>query len=89
MADDALDQAVARTRDARRRSRQRAARRGFRVHASVFAAVNLGLFAIWLLQFVLEGSDQPWFLYSVIGWGVGVLVHWTVIRKPFSGHGAP
>jgi hypothetical protein len=47
------------------------AKREFYMHASTYAIVNLALAGVWLLT----GSSYPWFLWPMIGWGVGVLFH--------------
>jgi hypothetical protein len=47
------------------------AKREFYMHASTYLIINLALAGIWLLT----GSSYPWFLWPMIGWGVGVLFH--------------
>jgi hypothetical protein len=41
------------------------------MHASTYLIINLALAGVWLLT----GSSYPWFLWPMIGWGVGVLFH--------------
>lgn len=83
---DALERAVQRTESAyRRKRRQRSARlrrKGFRIHATVFVAVQVLLVAVWLLQWQLGGTSHPWFLYALLGWGVGLAIHYAVVREP-------
>lgn len=57
---------------AQRRARQRAgAKLGFYIHLTVYVLVNLLLLAI-----NLETSPgRLWFLWSLCGWGVGVICH--------------
>jgi hypothetical protein len=47
------------------------AKREFYMHASTYVIVNLALAGVWLLT----GGSYPWFLWPMIGWGVGVLFH--------------
>ena len=54
-----------------REARQIRRRRAFLVHASVFVAVNALLFAVWLLS----GGGHPWFVYPLLGWGIGLVAH--------------
>jgi fatty acid desaturase len=83
---DAFDRAARRTESAyRRKHRRRSLRRrrkGFRIHATVFAAVQVLLVAIWAFQWQLGGTSHPWFLYALVGWGVGLAVHFAVTRDP-------
>lgn len=55
-------------------------RSAFRVHATVFVVVQVLLVAIWGLQRWLGGTDHPWFLYAVVGWGVVLAAHFAVTR---------
>jgi hypothetical protein len=54
-----------------REARQILRRRAFLVHAAVFAAVNLMLVGVWMLA----GGGYPWFLFPLMGWGVGLVAH--------------
>jgi 2TM domain len=58
------------------------ARRGFRVHATIFVIVNGLLVIIW----ALSGSAYFWPIWAMLGWGIGLLLHgWSVyFRKPIS-----
>ena len=61
----------------------RAARRqqkGFRIHATVFVAVQVLLVVIWALQWQLGGTSHPWFLYALAGWGIGLAAHYAATR---------
>lgn len=84
---DAFERAAERVEtENRRRSRERYARiqrKGFRIHATLFVAVQLSLAAIWALQWLLGGGSYPWFLWGLVGWGVGLAVHYAVIRDSF------
>jgi hypothetical protein len=56
----------------RDRARKRAeAKVGFYIHLTIYAAVNLMLFAIWYLT----GGGFPWFLIIMLFWGIGVVAN--------------
>jgi hypothetical protein len=54
-----------------REARQILKRRAFMVHAAVYAAVNLMLIGVW----ALAGGGFPWFLFALMGWGIGLVAH--------------
>lgn len=54
-----------------REARQILRRRAWWVHAAIYLATNLALVVIW----VLVGGGHPWFVYSVVGWGIGLAAH--------------
>ncbi len=58
------------------------AKRAFGLHATVYVAVNLLLVAVW----ALTGRGYFWPIWPILGWGVGLLVHyWTVfLLRPIS-----
>ena len=80
---DAFERAVERADAAdRRRRRERSARGqrlGFRIHATVFVAVQALIFITWLLT----GAGYAWFLYPLAGWGVGLAAHYAAIHNAF------
>ncbi|HYB35035.1 MAG TPA: 2TM domain-containing protein [Mycobacterium sp.] len=87
---DAFDRAVERIdADARRRRidathRQlcQMNRQAFRIHAAAFVAVQVLLFAVWLLVWLAAGGTaHPWFLYPLLGWGIGLAVHYATIQR--------
>jgi hypothetical protein len=47
------------------------ARRELYMHVASYAVVNLALVAIW----AATNSHYPWFVWPMIGWGVGVAFH--------------
>lgn len=67
MTMDDFARAAFREREARRILRRRA----FYVHAAVWAAVNVMLVAVW----ALSGGGHPWFVYPLLGWGIGLAAH--------------
>ena len=44
---------------------------GFYIHFTIYLAVNVMLFFIWLLA----TKGFPWFLFPLGGWGIGILFH--------------
>jgi uncharacterized membrane protein len=91
---DAFDRAVERV-DAENRRRNRiqarerlgtANRFAFRIHATAFVAVQVMLFVIWLLVWLFaHGTAHPWFVYPLLGWGVGLVVHYSVASRLWRG----
>jgi len=64
---DEFAQAAFREREAR----QILKRRTFYLHLAIYLAVNVMLIGIW----ALAGGGFPWFLFVVLGWGVGIVAH--------------
>lgn len=54
-----------------REARQILRKRAFLVHAIIWAVVNGFLFVIW----AMTGMGHPWFVYPLIGWGIGLAAH--------------
>ena len=54
-----------------REARQILRRRAFLVHLAVWAAVNALLVAVW----AINGGGHPWFVYPLLGWGIGIAAH--------------
>jgi hypothetical protein len=81
---DAFERAAQRAENEYRERRQeratRAKRKGLRIHTTVFVAVNVLLVAVWALQWQLGGTDHPWFVYALLGWGVGLAAHYAATR---------
>ena len=85
MNDDAFERAAIRAEaeHLRQRDERRAAgvRTGFRIHFTVFLAVQLFLFVIWLVLWQFAGGTTfPWFLFALLGWGIGVAAHYAAVR---------
>jgi hypothetical protein len=60
--------------DGQRQRRARAwvkALLGFYIHATVYGAVNVGL----LLLNLLTSPGYLWFLWPLVGWGIGLAAH--------------
>ena len=62
--------------------RRARAKLGFQTHLLVYILVNLGLAVINYSTW----SSHPWFLYSVGGWGIGLLAHGLSAYGVGSGH---
>jgi hypothetical protein len=91
MIDDPFERAVERVEaaeehaEAERHARSRARlasgqRSGFRIHATVFIAVQLLLVAIWALDWASSGESYPWFIYPLLGWGIVLAAHYAAVR---------
>jgi len=71
-------------RRGRRRERwARGHRKGFRIHATTFVAVQIVIVVVWALQWQLGGTGYPWFIYPFLGWGVGLAVHYIAVRDSY------
>jgi hypothetical protein len=84
---DAFERAAERAEtESRKRRRARwthGQRKAFRIHATVFVAVQILIVAVWILQWQLEGTAYPWFVYPLLGWGVGLAAHYAAVRDSF------
>jgi hypothetical protein len=52
------------------------ARRGFKIHAAVYAIVNAGLITLNVLLWTLADVNFPWAIFPLIGWGIGLAFHY-------------
>ena len=66
-------------RAAKQERQHAAARAGFWIHFGVYVAVNAMLAVIWWTN-PHSHSGLPWFLYPVMGWGIGIVAHFIAIR---------
>jgi 2TM domain len=65
------------------RARRRVGRKlGFYVHALVYVAVNLGLYAIHAVA-----GEPRWSHFPLLGWGLGLAIHGLVTFIGLSGDG--
>jgi hypothetical protein len=53
------------------------ARRGFRIHALVYAIVIGGLIVLNALLIAFTDADIPWVVFPMIGWGIGLTFHYV------------
>jgi hypothetical protein len=88
---DAFERAAERAEtESKRRRRERSAngqRKGFQIHATVFVVVQILIFAAWALQWQVGGTAYPWFVYPLLGWGIGLAAHYAAVRDSFKGRG--
>ena len=77
---DAFDRAAQKEHDIRRQHREqrraREKRSGLRIHVTVYVGVQLLLVSVW----ALAGAGYPWFLYPLLGWGIGLAAHYAAVR---------
>ena len=52
------------------------ARRGFEIHAAVYALVMTGLSVLNALLWVYAGANFPWAAFPLVGWGIGLTFHY-------------
>lgn len=53
--------------------RRASAKMGWYIHAFVYVVVNL------LLILLATSSGQNWYVYPLLGWGLGLLIHGAVV----------
>ena len=58
------------------------AKSDFKINCITYAVVNAGLF---ILYAVINWGGHPWFIWPMIGWGIGVIVHYFIMRKALDG----
>ena len=51
-------------------------RRGFKIHAAVYASVMTGLIVLNSLLWVYSDVEFPWAVFPLIGWGIGLTFHY-------------
>ncbi len=52
-------------------------RRGFKIHAVVYAIVMTGLIALNSLLWAYADGDFPWVVFPLVGWGIGLTLHYV------------
>jgi hypothetical protein len=52
------------------------ARRGFKIHAVVYAVLMTGLVVLNSLLIAYTDTDFPWVLFPLVGWGIGLTFHY-------------
>ena len=62
------------------RGRGNGNRTALRIHAAAFAGSQALLAAVWAANGGLEGDTQPWFIYPLLGWGIGLGAHYAAVR---------
>jgi 2TM domain len=51
-------------------------RRGFKIHAAIYAVVITGLIALSVLLIAFTDANFPWAVFPVVGWGIGLTMHY-------------
>jgi hypothetical protein len=51
-------------------------KRGFMIHALVFALVNTGLIVLNAMLIVFTDANFPWAIFPLVGWGFGLTMHY-------------
>jgi hypothetical protein len=52
-------------------------RRGFEIHAAVYAAVMTGLIVLNVLLIAFTDANFPWVVFPFVGWGIGLTLHYV------------
>lgn len=52
------------------------ARRGFKIHAAVYALVMTGLIALNAVLVAFTDADFPWVVFPLVGWSIGLTAHY-------------
>lgn len=52
------------------------ARRGFKIHAAIYAIVMTGLITSNALLWAFADGDFPWAVFPLVGWGIGLTFHY-------------
>lgn len=52
-------------------------KRGFKIHALVYALVMTGLITLNALLWVFTTGDFPWAVFPLVGWGIGLTLHYV------------
>jgi class 3 adenylate cyclase len=64
---------------------------GFRVHSTVYGAVNTFLLGTWALTGGLSGQEFFWPFFPIAAWGIGIAAHGAAVGhsrpKPYSDEG--
>lgn len=51
-------------------------RRGFKIHAAVYAFVMTALIILNVLLIAFTEADFPWVVFPLVGWGIGLMFHY-------------
>jgi hypothetical protein len=58
-------------------------KRDFRTHLVSYLLVNGGLAGIWFVTALTTGVWFPWFVFPMLGWGIGLGFHaWAAYGPP-------
>jgi hypothetical protein len=56
-------------------------KRGWRIHAAIYAVVITGLTGLNLLLVALTDADFLWFFFPLVGWGIGLTMHYLGVTR--------
>ena len=59
----------------------RAARANFKGHLRVFLVAQSIVLVAWVASWALGGPGTPWFLFVLVPWGLGLVLHYRAVRK--------
>lgn len=51
-------------------------KRGWKIHAAVYGVVMTGLIVLNILLISLTAENFVWFPFALVGWGIGLTVHY-------------
>jgi hypothetical protein len=51
-------------------------KRGFKIHAAIYAVVMTGLIVLNTLLIVFTDANFPWAVFPLVGWGIGLTFHY-------------
>lgn len=57
------------------------AKRDFRSHLFVYLVVNMGLWAIWIIDSIANQLGFPWPIFPTIFWGLFVIGQWNDVYR--------
>ncbi len=62
-------------------------KKDFYYHVGIYVGVNILIIGVWALTDIGPDTDYPWFIWSWIVWGIGILFHylWVFVFKKKSG----
>ena len=49
-----------------------AEKKGFYLHLTIYICISLILVLIWAF---VAGRGFPWFIFPIVGWGIGIFFH--------------
>ena len=78
---DAFDRAAQREARARHDRRTRPVWGRFFLHLRIYLTVNAALLALWALTTALTSREPTWFGGPLVGWGIGLFVHYIVVTQ--------
>ena len=52
-------------------------RHGFRVHATIYAVVMIGLIVLNAALIAFTDANFPWVIFPLVGWGIGLTFHYV------------